>query len=315
MKGGEPVVRAEGLSKRFGDVQAVRDLGFEVRPGSVFGLLGRNGAGKTTAIRLLLGLLAPDAGRSTVLGEDSLALSRAARRRIGYLSEERLVPEDLPLPYLLRYVSAFFDSWDWRWTEDLSRRLAVPADRPLEKLSAGEKRKAELLLVLAQRPDLLILDDPAVGLDVTVRREFLWGALEIARDEGKAVLFTTHVLTDVERIADVVGIMDRGSMRLVAPLDELKARTKRLVVPLPPGRDPASVRVPGELTRSVEGSDLVVVTNEFGRKIEEDLAREFGSVDIEDINLEEIFCAVVGRPEEEGADEDEALFNPGGGRP
>jgi len=291
-----PAVLAEDLTKSFGKVPAIRNLSFEVAPGSVFGLLGRNGAGKTTALRLLLGLLAPDSGRSTVLGEDSLALSRETRRRIGYLSEETLVPQDLPLPYLLRYVSAFFDSWDWKRAEDLVRRFAVPADRPLEKMSAGERRKAELLLVLAQRPDLLVLDDPAVGLDVTVRREFLWGALELAREEGKTVLFTSHVLTDVERIADTIGIMDRGAMRILAPLDELKARTKRLVIPLPRGRDLASVKVPGELTRSLEGSDLVVVTGEFGPEIEADLAGEFGSLDVEDLNLEEIFCAVTGAP-------------------
>jgi ABC-2 type transport system ATP-binding protein len=114
---GAPVIQAVGLRKSYGSVEAVRDLSFEVLPGSVYGLLGLNGAGKTTTIRLILGLLAPDAGRSTVFGEDSLALPRAARRRIGYLSETPIVPQDLPVPYLLRYASAFFDRWDWKRTE------------------------------------------------------------------------------------------------------------------------------------------------------------------------------------------------------
>lgn len=284
------VLSARGLGKRFGAVQAVRDLSFAVERGSVFGLLGKNGAGKTTTIQLLLGLLRPDAGSSSILGEDSLALSQAVRRRVGYLSESGFEFDDLPLPYLVRYYAAFFERWDWDYTNELARRLAVPQDRPLNVLSVGERRKCELLLVLAQKPDLLILDDPALGLDTTVRREFLWAALDAAREQGSAVLFTSHVLTDVERVVDTVGLMQDGTMRLVAPLDDLKERTKRLILPADADAGP----IPGECTRSHSGREVAIVTTAFTPELLDRLRQRAGFVGVEDMNLEDIFCDLVG---------------------
>src|SRR5262245_33052234 len=190
MSSASDVIRVEGLSRSFGATEAVRGLSFAVRAGSIFGLLGPNGSGKTTTIRLLLGLLRPDAGASFVFGEDSRRLSQRCRQRIGYLSEEPFPYQNWTLEQVLRFVATFFPAWDWAHTNALVQRFGVPTRQALVWMSAGQRRLAELLLVLAQRPDLLILDDPAVGLDVTVRREFLWAALEIARDEGKAVLFT-----------------------------------------------------------------------------------------------------------------------------
>ncbi len=286
-------VRAEGLRKRMRRTEAVRDVTFEVRCGSVFGLIGRNGAGKTTTIRLLLGLLRPDAGRSEVFGEDSLSLSKGTRQRIGYLSEEPFPYDDLSLPRTLEFVSAFFPNWNWDLAERLMERLAVPQDTPLSALSAGERRKAELLLVLAQDPDLLVLDDPMAGLDTVVRRDFLWAALDVARGEGKAVLFTSHVLTDIERVADAVAFIDAGRVLFQTGLDDLKAKTKRIVVAGAARRgDP--IRVPGEILRRDEKGDLVVVTTDFDPLAIQALRASYGNVTLEDLNLEEIFVEVLG---------------------
>jgi ABC-2 type transport system ATP-binding protein len=292
MNGSAFVIEAEGLTRRFGKLEAVRDLSFQVEPGSVYGLLGKNGSGKTTTIRLLLGLLWPHAGRSRLLGEDSTELSPRCRQRIGYLSEEPFPYGDLPMPAVLRFVSTFFPAWDWAYTNDLLKRFAVPLDRPLTAMSQGERRKCELLLVLAQKPDLLILDDPALGLDVTVRREFLWAALEVARQEGQAVLFTSHVLSDVERVVDTVGILDSGRLKVQAPLDDLKARTKRLVFA---GAGPAPVE--GELSRARKGRDMVLVTGAYTPELEARLRQSAGLVGVEDLNLEDVFVALVeGKP-------------------
>jgi ABC-2 type transport system ATP-binding protein len=160
-------------------------------------------------------------------------------------------------------------------------------------MSAGERRKCELLLVLAQRPDLLILDDPALGLDITVRREFLWAALEVARSEGKAVLFTSHVLTDVERVVDTVGVMDEGRLLLQSPLEELRRRTRRLVFRLPGEQyqDPPVVR--GELSRERRGTEVHIVTADYSPDLEAGLRSWAYFTGVEKLNLEDIFVALL----------------------
>jgi ABC-2 type transport system ATP-binding protein len=287
------VIEATGLSRRFGTTEAVHNLSFQLDAGSVYGLLGKNGSGKTTTIKLLLGLLWPDAGSSRVLGEDSRSLTSACRQRIGYLSEEPFPYNDLPLPALLQFVSCFFPHWDWDHANGLVERFRVPLDRPLNGMSLGQRRLSELLLVLAQKPDLLILDDPGQGLDVTVRREFLWAALELARDEGKAVLFTSHVLTDVERIVDTVGILESGRMKVQAPLEDLQTRLKRLLFARSSNEAPEPPTVPGEVLREHQGRDVVVVTERYTPELEANLRRGAGLTAVEHLNLEEIFLTVV----------------------
>jgi ABC-2 type transport system ATP-binding protein len=281
------VIRTHLLTKSYGGAPAVRDLTFTVPAGSIFGLLGRNGSGKTTTLRLLLGLLWPDAGSSAVLGENSLTLSSRCRRRIGYLSDEPFPYDDLPLRELVRFVAAFFPVWDWDYTNQLIRRFDLP-DYSLKGMSAGQRRLAELMLVLAQKPDLLILDDPAEGLDVIVRREFLSAALDLVRQEGKTVLLTSHILGDVERIVDMVAFLHKGSLlRPPACLDDLKEQTKRLILPLADGvgLEP----LPGEWTRRREKDCLAVVVEAFTRAREEELRKRFPTLEVEDLNLESLF--------------------------
>lgn len=288
------VIRVEGLVKRYGDHEAVRGLSFVVPPGSVFGLLGPNGSGKTTTIRLLLGLLRPHGGSSFVFGENSLRLSPGCRQRIGYLSEEPFPYQNWPLVRILRFVATFFPAWDWGHANALVKRFNAPTTQPLVTMSVGERRMCELLIVLAQKPDLLILDDPAVGLDVTVRRGYLWAALEVAREEGKAVLFTSHILTDVERVADTVGIVRDGRLRALASLEELKGTTKRLVF----GPGATAEPVPGEVSRRVDQGQLVVVVEGCTADREAALRRRYAGVEVEGMNLEDIFCEMVGQPAE-----------------
>ncbi len=287
------VLYVKGLSKSFGKKKVLDDVNFEVPPGSIFGLLGLNGAGKTTVIRIVLGLLRSDGGCATVFGEDSRFLSRGTRQRIGYLSEDGVPHSELPFPYLVRYLSAFFPKWDHERARELAERFRIPAGLPLDDMSPGERRRAELALVLCQSPDLLILDDPVVGLDVTVRREFLWAALEAAREEGKTVVFTSHVLSDVERIADSVGIIDCGIVRVTGELDAIKERTRRLVIPLADGVTPESIVIPGETSREFRSRELVVVTGSYSDSLGDQLNARFGDCGVERLNLEDIFCACV----------------------
>ena len=221
----------------------------------------------------------------------------ACRQRIGYLSEESAytIHSDLPITESLEFQSHFFEVWDWDWCRHLIDKMRVAPDKTLGDMSKGERRKAELLLALAHKPDLLILDDPAVGLDVTVRRDILWVTLEAAKQEGKTIIFTSHILQDVERVVDDILILDQGKVRLAGQMEDLKARTKRLVLAGVDGMDP----LPGEISRKQLGRDLVLVTDQFTPKLEADLHERCPGLQVEDMNLEDIFCEVIGDQDQE----------------
>ncbi|MEM9378957.1 MAG: ABC transporter ATP-binding protein [Planctomycetota bacterium] len=287
----ETAIRATGLHKSYGDKEAVRGLDFEVERGRIFGLIGPNGAGKSSTIRMLMGLSRPDRGSVEVFGEEAMRMHRPTRQRIGYLSEQSVEDHGLPLSGLLRYHSAFFPSWDWDRVDELVRRIDVPRDRPLDDMSAGQRRRCELVLTLAHDPDLLVLDDPTVGLDATVRRDFLWAALELARDDGKTIVFTSHVLHDVERIVDTVAILRDGRLAAYDELDALLARTKRVVLRGASSSEVATLD--GELSREARGADLVVVTERFDDELERTLRGRHDAV-VEHLNLEELFCEHAG---------------------
>lgn len=280
------VIQVQDVHKSYRDTEAVRGVSFDVESGRIFGLIGTNGAGKSSLIRMLLGLSRPDRGTCRIFGEDSLRMSRATRQRIGYLSETSIEDHGLPLSGLLRYYASFFEAWDWDRVNALTERMQVTSDRPLDEMSAGERRRCELVLTLAHDPDLLVLDDPAVGLDATVRRDFLYAALELARDDGKTILFTSHVLHDVERIVDSVAILRSGVVHARDELDALLSRTKRIIY-----RGVQSEQVEplaGEVSRETRGRDLVIVTERFDENLER--LRGGLSSEVENMNLEDIFC-------------------------
>jgi ABC-2 type transport system ATP-binding protein len=296
------VARLEGVSRRFGDTEALREVSFSVEEGAIVGLLGPNGAGKSTALRILLGLLHADAGRSSVFGEDSLRLSRAVRQRVGFLSEKSFPHEELPLATLVRWVAAFFDRWDDARVKSLAKRMGVLPDRSLKSLSVGQRRKAELFLCLAPDPDFLVLDDPWLGIDAIVRREVLDDVLRVAREEGKTVLFTSHVLTDVERIVERVVLLTAGRVRVDDELDALKSRTRRLVVDV--SGVAAFPLVAGEVRRDQRGGTLEIVTERYNPAVVEALRADGATVDVEDMNLEAIFVAFGGAEAESATPEE-----------
>jgi ABC-2 type transport system ATP-binding protein len=293
-----PILEIRDLKKTMGSVEAVRGLSLRVEKGSIFGLIGPNGSGKTTAIKCLLGLLRPEAGECRVLGEDSKSLSRACRQRLGYLSEKPFPWQDLAVPDLLRFLAALFDRWDGPRVEAMAKRMGVALDRPLAAMSFGERRKAELFLALAPDPEVLVLDDPWLGVDARVRRDFLLALLEETRERGRTVLFTSHILTDVEKVADRVAILVNGAIRTEDDMDALKARVKRIVIELRPGVSPDEVVVAGEVSRSLAGGVLTLVTSAFAPDVEARLADRFGRVTVEPLNLEAAFVELTGTPEE-----------------
>jgi len=288
-----PAIVIEGFTKRFGSRTAVSDLSLEVPRGSVLGLLGQNGAGKSTTIKTLLNLYRPTHGRLSVLGLDSVRQSVELRRRVGYLPEEPSCYRWMTVDEAVRFNAPFYPSWDRALADELLRKLELPRNRRLKELSRGMQAKVGLVLALAPRPEVLILDDPTSGLDAVVRREFLEAMIANVQAEGGTVLFSTHLLHEMERVADEVAILHHGRLLLRDSLESLKAATKKLRV-VYPERVPERIELPG-LLRVVRDTHqaLITVGGYDGRVAEELRAGGAESVEAMDLSLEEIFVEAV----------------------
>lgn len=217
-------VEFHGVTKRYGRRRGIEDVSFEVQVGEVFGYLGPNGAGKTTTIRLILDLLRPTEGRVRVLGSDPRFPE--VRARIGYLPGELALYDDLTGSELFTFFDHLRGNGWLEHAHRLAERLQLDPSRRIGELSRGNKQKVGLVCALMHRPELLILDEPTSGLDPLIQQE-VYRILDEARAGGTTVLFSSHVLTEVERVADRVGIIRQGRLVEVAPLEQLKARARR----------------------------------------------------------------------------------------
>jgi len=215
------------VHRSFSGAPVLSGLTLSVRPGEIYALLGRNGAGKTTAMRILLGFLEPHGGSSSVLSRDSQRLSAADRGRIGLVTEGHKLYAWMRVRDVLDFEQGTRSRFDRAYAEHHLRRLSIPFDRLIRQLSRGQRATVSLLVAMAGRPEVLIMDDPAMGLDAVMRREFLDAMIELLGEEGRAVLFSSHILTDVERIADRVGLLHGGALIVDATLDDLKRRVQR----------------------------------------------------------------------------------------
>jgi ABC-2 type transport system ATP-binding protein len=224
------VVEVTDLSRRFGRTVALAGVNLDVPRGVVFGLVGENGAGKTTLIKHLLGLLKAQAGTVRVFGLDPARDPVGVLARIGYLSEDRDLPDWMRLEELLRYLRAFFPSWDDAFADDLRRQFDLDPRARIKTLSQGQRARVGLLAALAYRPELLILDEPSTGLDPIVRREILAAIIRTIAEEGRTVLFSSHLLEEVERVSDHVALLDHGRIVLCEPLETIKASHCRLTL-------------------------------------------------------------------------------------
>ena len=226
----QPVIAVKHLDRQYGKKQALKDVTVNVARGQVFGLVGENGAGKTTLIKHLLGALTPQHGEVRVLGMDPVADPVGVLGRIGYLSEDRDLPMWMRVREFMRYTAAFFPDWDHDYAEQLRERFNLPEKNRIRTLSRGEKAKMGLLAALAHRPELLILDEPSSGLDAVARREILAAVVRSVAEEGRTVLFSSHLLDEVERVADHVVMIHQGEVVLSAPMDDLREQHRRFVV-------------------------------------------------------------------------------------
>jgi ABC-2 type transport system ATP-binding protein len=288
------VIETSGLSRRFDNKLALNNVSLKVPRGRVFGLVGENGAGKTTLIKHILGLLKAERGAVRVFGLDPVVDPVAVLGRLGYLSENRDLPPWMRVGELLRYTQAFYPKWDMTYAEELREQFGLDPSAKIKNLSRGENAKAGLLIALAYRPELLLLDEPSSGLDPVVRRDILEAIIRTVADEGRTVFFSSHLLEEVERVADDVAMMFNGQVVLSGTLDEIKESHHRLILRFESPQS-AAPKVPGILSIAGSGREWTVICNGSRQETIAGVARAGGRVVAEDTpSLEEIFVARAG---------------------
>ncbi len=290
-----PVIRLEQVSKRWGREVALDRLSLDVPPGVVFALLGENGAGKTTAIRILLGLLGADGGRAEVLGLPSATNGLEIRRRVGYVPERLGLYPWMTVDEIGWFTAGFYGEGFLPEYRRFAARFALPPQKKIGALSKGMRAKVALALAMAHEPELLVLDEPTSGLDALVRREFLESMVDRAA-AGQTVFLSSHQIAEVERVADVIAILRKGELLVVERLDEMKARVREITITMGDGAAPPDV--PGEIlaTRQRARQWQLLVQNVAEERIAA-LRREPGVRDLQARvpNLEEIFVAYMER--------------------
>ena len=223
-------IETKNLHRRMGRTFEIRDLSLSVPTGSIYGFLGPNGSGKTTTVRLMLGLLRHTGGTITVLGRPIPGDAPRVLARTGYVPERPHLYSTFTVGEAMRYHASFYSSWDQRRAEDLTRRFGLDAASRVSQLSKGETGKLMMLLALAQSPDLLVLDEPTDGLDPVVRREVLSALLDYVSQRDATVFISSHLVHELERICDWVGVMDYGRLVAEMPMQTFKNGIKRLRV-------------------------------------------------------------------------------------
>jgi ABC-2 type transport system ATP-binding protein len=226
----EDIIKTRELSRSFGRRPVVRGLTLSVTEGSIFALIGPNGAGKTTTIKTLVNILEPSSGEATVLGTRSTKLGPAQFQQIGYVSENQELPDWMTVRQLLAYCKPMYPTWDDAFGKSLLRQLDLDPEQRIRSLSRGMKVKAALLSSLAYHPRLLILDEPFAGLDALVREEFIRGILELTGQDRWTVLMASHEIDEVERLADWIGILNKGRLELCESVASLQARFRQIEV-------------------------------------------------------------------------------------
>ncbi|HEX6994751.1 MAG TPA: ABC transporter ATP-binding protein [Gammaproteobacteria bacterium] len=285
----EAVVSAEKLSKSFGHKEVLHDITAVAEAGDVIGVLGKNGAGKTTLLEVLLGFGPPTSGSAKVFGEESMHLSERAKARIGFVPQQDELIEMLTGEQQLKVTSAFYRSWDHALTGRLISEWEIPMDRAILKLSPGERQKLALVLALGHRPDLLVLDEPVASLDPIARRAFLKQLVDITGGEQRTVLFSSHIVSDLERAANKIWIVKHGRLIWQGELDALKESVVRLHVR---GRREleSGLGIPNALSERIRGTRATVAVAAWNPAEQARLAARLDAdIEAEPLGLEEIF--------------------------
>jgi ABC-2 type transport system ATP-binding protein len=289
------LVEVDAVSRRYGSTLALDNVSLKAEVGLVYGLVGANGAGKTTLIKHLLGLLRPHQGRVRVFGLDPVREPVRVLRRVGYLSEQRDLPEWMRLEELLRYTRAYHPAWDQGYAEQLIANFGLDRNKRFSELSQGMRAQAGLVVAVAHRPELLVLDEPSSGLDVVVRQDILDAIVRTVVEEGRTVIFSSHLLDEVERMCDHVTVLHEGRVAVQGPVDEVRAKHRVSQVRFPQRLDSTPV-IEGALWIAGDGRSWSVVHTSELESLRAVVAHTGGEITESRIaTLEEILIARVRR--------------------
>ncbi len=290
-----PAIQTERLTKSYGRVEAVKEINLSVRPHGITAFLGLNGAGKSTTIKMLLGMIRPSSGDGTILGQrisDPMGSVRI-RSQIAYVSENKRLYDFMTVEQMIRFTSGFYADWRSDEEQKLLRQYKLPLDRKVKSLSKGMRTKLGLLLAFARRPELLILDEPSEGLDPAGIEELL--EILVARcSEGTTIFFSSHQIAEVERIADQICVLHGGRLVLDSPLDDLRQSYRRIDLVFPSIPAEHDFRIMGVEEVRTRGHQMSVLAS---RNTEGVVARahdfQATSIDVTPVGLREIFLGKV----------------------
>lgn len=293
----ESAIQTNQLSKRFGGNEVLKPLDLSVPTGSIFGLVGMNGAGKTTLIRMIMGHLHPSGGNLTVLGQGPWHCPESVRSRIAYVSENMNLPRYMTPEKTVALGAKMYPQWDMSLAERLLNDFDLRSKGAFKILSKGQKRKVCILLAICQNADLLVMDEPASGLDVVTRREFLDQVLEVACRPGRTILLSSHLLSDLERVIDRLAMIHQGHLVMNGDLESLQSSIRKIHFSAKVTEEELQdlfdvVRV----EHSQSGETLVTVNNFTQEKMDRLVARspQTQNADVMALNLEDIFVELAG---------------------
>lgn len=287
-------IRIRGLTKEYAHGEGVHGLDLSIPRGCTFGLLGPNGAGKSTTIKMLMGLLKPTSGEAFVNGFSIQSESLQIRACAGYVPERHHIYPWMTVGEVIWFTRAFYETWDHALCEDLLRHYELHPAKKVRELSHGMTTKLALVLALSHDPDILLLDEPTTGLDPLIREEFLDGIKSLIDKRPRTVLFSSHILSDIEKVADRIGIVNNGKLLLSATRDELIRNTKRVEIELKPGCAPAPPPPGAVMQESTDGRCQYTVYGFTDKTVsfmesQDAVAR----CTAHDMSLEDIFKSVI----------------------
>lgn len=255
----ETILETKSLTKYFSNKAALENFELQIPRGCICGFVGRNGAGKTTAIKLMLGLLKPTAGSSTVLGCDSMSLTPEIRQRIGYVTEGHRLFRWMTIAALENFQKPFFDSqWDEKFFAEMIEYFELSKKQKIKHLSNGQRAQVSLALALAPHPELLIMDDPTLGLDPAIRRQFLQGMIRLIMQQGRTVLFSSHILSDVERVSNQIVVIDKGRLRAHCSIERFRESIKKVKISFAE-TPPSNIDIEGLLNCRITDKELELI--------------------------------------------------------